>query len=492
MPTAASRPTTSKKTRVEPLWIGGRPRPAASGKTFETIDPATGDALAVVAEGGAEDIDAAAKAAAKAADGPWGKYSAGKRARVLFDAARLVRERLDALGRLEALDTGKPVAAARGEISYVADVLEYYAGAATKHFGETIPAGNPGLLFTLREPVGVCGLIVPWNFPAVIAAWKLGPALACGNSVVLKPAQETPLSALALARIFAEAGLPEGALNVVPGPGPGCGDALVAHPLVRKISFTGSTAVGREVMRGAASTMKRVTLELGGKSANVVFDDVEDLDHCVEKSLWSVYDNAGQDCCARSRAIVHKKVYDRFVERFAARARRIVLGPQFRKGVEMGPLISRKQLERVSGYVDIGREEGCELLCGGRAKGALGKGFFFRPAVLTGAKPGMRVFREEIFGPVVCIVPFSTEEEAVARANDSEYGLSGSVWTANAPRAMRMAKAVKTGNLSVNSSSSVYLEAPFGGFKSSGLGRELGMKALENYTETKTVFFSEK
>ncbi len=494
---AASRPIISnaegrRKPARHPLWIAGKPQPSLNGQTFATVNPATGEKLAEVALGSAEDIDKAVRAADEASRGPWAKFTAGQRARVLFNAAKLIRERVDALGELEALDTGKPLGAAKGELSYAADVFEYYAGAANKHFGETIPSGNPGLLFTLREPVGICGLIVPWNFPAVIAAWKLGPALAAGNTVVLKPAQETPLSALALGELLAEAGLPAGVLNVVPGPGPGCGDALVSHPLVRKISFTGSTPVGKQIMAVCAQTLKRVTLELGGKSANVVFDDVEDLDRCVEKSLWSVYDNAGQDCCARSRSFVHEKVYDKFVEKFVARAGKIVLGDQFKKGVEMGPLISQKQLDRVGGYVDIGEKEGCELLCGGRAKdGALKKGFFYQPTVLAGATPAMRVFREEIFGPVVCVMPFSSEDEAISLANDSEYGLSGTVWTGSATRAMRLAKAVKTGNLSINSSSSVYLEAPFGGFKSSGLGRELGMKALENYTETKTVFFSQ-
>ena len=491
---AASRRITSeggRKPARQPLWLAGKPQPSLSGKTYPTVDPATGKILADVALGAGADIDKAVRAADAAARGPWAKFSAGERARVLFAAARLIRERVEALAELEALDTGKPLGSARGEVSYAADVFEYYAGAANKHFGETIPCGNPGLLLTLREPVGVCGLIVPWNFPIVIAAWKLGPALCCGNTVVLKPAQETPLSALALGPLFAEAGLPEGVLNVVPGPGAGCGDALVAHPLVRKVSFTGSTAVGKQVMAVCAQTLKRVTLELGGKSPNVVFADVEDLDRCVEKSLWSVYDNAGQDCCARSRCLVEAKLYDKFLAKFTARAKSLKLGGPFEKGVEMGPLISLKQLERVSGYVSLGEQEGCRRLCGGKPEsGPLAEGFFYRPTVLAGAKPAMRVFREEIFGPVVCLLPFKTEEEAVALANDSDYGLSGSLWTGSAQRSVRLSKAVKTGNLSINSSSSVYLEAPFGGFKSSGLGRELGMKALENYTETKTVFFA--
>jgi betaine-aldehyde dehydrogenase len=482
---------SAPKARTRLLWIGGKPVPAASGKTFETVNPATGEALARVAEGAAADIDAAVRAADAALRGPWGKMSAGARARVLFDIAKKVREHVEELALLELQDTGKPLASARGEAAYVAEVFEYYAGAASKHFGETIPVGNPGIVMTLREPVGVCGLIVPWNFPAVIAAWKLGPALACGNTVVLKPAQETPLTALRLAELMAEAGLPDGVVNVVPGPGPGCGSALAEHPLVRKVSFTGSTKVGASIMKAGADTIKRVSLELGGKSANIVFDDAADLDFCVEKSLWSVFDNAGQDCCARSRFLVQKKVYDKFVARFVDRAKSVVVGDPLKKGTQMGPLISQKQRERVTGYIAVGEGEGARRVCGGKAPGgALSRGFYLEPAVFEAVTPKMRIFQEEIFGPVVAMTPFATEDEAIALANDSSYGLSGSVWTANTGRAIRMAKAVQTGVLSVNSSSSVYLEAPFGGYKTSGLGRELGMKALDQYSETKTVYLS--
>jgi betaine-aldehyde dehydrogenase len=472
------------------LWIDGKAVTALSGRTFAVVNPADGKILAKVSEGDAADVDAAVRAAVKAAAGPWGKMSARARAKILFDIARLIRKNSEELALLETRNAGKPLADSRDEIGLAADVFEYYAGAATKHFGETIPVGASGLDFTLREPVGVCGLIVPWNFPLVIATWKLGPALACGNTVVLKPAPETPLTALRLAELAAEAGLPEGALNVVPGPGPGCGSALVEHPLVRKISFTGSTATGTWIMKAAADTMKRVSLELGGKSPNIVFDDA-DLDLCVEKSVWSVFGNAGQDCCARSRSIVHRKIYDKFVEKFVARTKKIVLGHPEKKGVQVGPLISIRQRERACRYIDIGETEGAELLCGGKLPGGvLGKGFYLTPAVFAGVEAKMTIAQEEIFGPVVAILPFKDEEEAVRLANDSVYGLSGSLWTRDVGRVLRVTRAVQAGVISVNSSSSVHLEAPFGGYKSSGVGRELGLKALDLYSEVKNVFVS--
>ncbi len=472
------------------LWIDGGPVSALSGRTYPVVNPADGALLAKVSEGGAADIDAAVDAAVKAAGGPWSKMTARERGRILLKIAGLIRAQREPLALLECRTAGKPLGDAREEMDLAADTFEYYGGAANKHFGETIPVAGDGLDYTLREPVGVCGLIVPWNFPLVIAAWKLGPALACGNTVVLKPSPETPLTALALAKLAAEAGLPEGVLNVVPGPGPGCGDALVRHPRVRKISFTGSTAVGTGIMKEAADGIKRVSLELGGKSPNIVFDDC-DLDLCVEKSVWSVFYNAGQDCCARSRILVHRKLHDKFVAKLVARTKRFIVGHPEKKGTQIGPVISHRQHSKIAAYIASGKAEGAELLCGGvRPKGVPKNGFYFAPAVFAGADAEMKIAREEIFGPVVCVIPFKDEGEAIALANDSAYGLSASLWTRDVGRVLRVTRAVQSGVISVNTSSSVHLEAPFGGYKGSGLGRELGLKALDLYSEVKNVFIS--
>ena len=473
------------------LFIDGRFVPAKSGRSFAVHNPADGSRIARVSEGGPEDIDAAVAAAARAAGGPWTKMHARERGKILLRIAGLIRENLDSLALLECRSAGKPLGDAKDEMGLAADTFEYYGGAANKQFGETIPVAASGLDFTLREPVGICGLIVPWNFPLVIAAWKLGPALACGNTVVLKPSPETPLTALALAELAAEAGLPAGVLNVVPGPGPGCGDALVRHPLVRKVSFTGSTSTGTGIMKAAADGIKRVSLELGGKSPNIVFDDC-DLELCVEKSVWSVFYNAGQDCCARSRVLVHRRIHDKFVAALVARSRKLLVGHPEKKGTQIGPIISARQHGKIEAYIASGKAEGARLLCGGvRPKGVPAEGFYMSPAVFAGADAAMKIVREEIFGPVAAVIPFKDEDEAVRLANGSAYGLSASVWTRDVGRVLRMTRAVQSGVISVNSSSSVHLEGPFGGFKGSGLGRELGMKALDLYSEVKNVFISD-
>jgi acyl-CoA reductase-like NAD-dependent aldehyde dehydrogenase len=475
----------------EGLAIGGKRIASADGKTAATFDPATGGVIAQVAQATAADVDNAVKTAhARYTEGAWKNIRTRERGQILQRIANLIREKSEMLAQIESRNGGKPISAARGEIGIVANCFEYYAGAVNKIHGQTIPVNGNGTHMTFREPLGVCALIVPWNFPLVIAGWKIAPALAMGNTVVVKPASATPLTALALADLVLEAGLPEGVLNVVTGSGSVAGNALVTHPLVRKISFTGSTEIGVGVMKQAADGIKRVSLELGGKSANIVFADAN-LDVCVESSIWAVYDNAGQDCCSRSRILVERPIFDEFVERFTNRTKSLKVGNPADEKTDMGPLITPQHRESVLNYIKIGDGEGARRLCGGeKLNGDLAGGNFMTPAVYVNVTGEMRIMKEEVFGPVVGIMPFDGEAEAIRFANDTEYGLSGSLWTRDIGRALRVARAVETGMLSINSSSSVHIEAPFGGMKQSGLGREQGMVALEHYSELKSVFIA--
>jgi acyl-CoA reductase-like NAD-dependent aldehyde dehydrogenase len=445
---------------------------------LSVLNPATEQPIVELDEAGVEEADEAV-ARAQAAFPAWRDIAPAARAALLRKVATLVEENAEELARIESENVGKPISGARAEVGMVADVFHFYSGAVEKHYGDTIPVSG-GVDMTFREPLGVVGLIVPWNFPLNIASWKLGPALACGNTVVLKPAELTPLSALRLKELMDEAGIPDGVVNVLVGKGSIVGQRLVEHPEVAKIGFTGSTEVGREVMKGAAGTIKRVTLELGGKSANVVFADA-DLERAAASAPYAVFDNAGQDCCARSRIFVQRSAYDRFLELLIAATDAVKVGDPKSEETEMGPLISAEQRERVSSYVD-----GNVVF---RGNAPQSPGFWF-PCTLVEASNDDRVAREEVFGPVAAVIPFEDEQEAVELANATPYGLSGSIWTRDGARALRVARSIDSGVLSINSNSSVRVSTPFGGFKQSGFGRELGMHALAGYSEVKNVYFA--
>jgi acyl-CoA reductase-like NAD-dependent aldehyde dehydrogenase len=445
---------------------------------LSVLNPATEQPIVELDEAGVEEADEAV-ARAKAAFPAWRDVAPPARAALLRKVATLVEDNAEELARIESENVGKPISGARAEVGMVADVFHFYAGAVEKHYGDTIPVTG-GVDMTFREPLGVVGLIVPWNFPLNIASWKLGPALACGNTVVLKPAELTPLSALRLKELMDEAGIPDGVVNVLVGKGSVVGQRLVEHPEVAKIGFTGSTEVGRLVMKGAAGTIKRVTLELGGKSANVVFADA-DLERAAASAPYAVFDNAGQDCCARSRIFVQRSAYDRFLELLIAATDAVKVGDPTSEETEMGPLISAAQRERVSSYVDGN--------VAFRGNVPDGPGFWF-PCTLVEASNDDRVAREEVFGPVAAVIPFEDEQDAVELANATPYGLSGSIWTRDGARALRVARQIDSGVLSINSNSSVRVSTPFGGFKQSGFGRELGMHALAGYSEVKNVYFA--
>ena len=470
------------------LFINGNLCDASDHKTVGVINPATEETLCEVASASAKDVDAAVAGGQRTFEDSWRDLPPGKRTEVMFSIARVLRENLEELAQLESQMIGKPISDARDEIGLGARTFEYYAGAISRFCGQTIPVARGGFDFTLRQPMGVVAAIVPWNFPFPIACWKVAPALAAGNCVVLKPARQSPLTALKLGELAAKAGLPPGALQVLAGAGSEMGDALVKHPQVRKISFTGSTSVGSHIMQLAARDIKRVSLELGGKSPNIIFADA-DLEKAAASSPMSVFANTGQDCCARSRVFVERPVYETFVELFVRSTRQIVVDDPAKPETQVGPLVSKQQRESVEEFLETVKTPRHKVLCGGDRPSR--KGCYLNPAVVLGCDTSDRIWREEVFGPVVCIRPFDDENAMLAEVNASPYGLSGSLWTNDLKRALRVARRVESGVLSVNSHSSVHVEAPFGGFKQSGLGRDLGMAAMEGYTELKNVYVAE-
>jgi len=473
------------------MLIGGQWVEAVSGKVFDTINPSTGKVLAKVAEGDREDINRAVAAARKAFEGgSWRKLTSSQRGRLLLKLADLIEQNAEELAQLETLDNGKPIKYSRGgDVPLTADHFRYFAGWVTKLEGETIPVSVPNMFtYTLREPVGVVGQIIPWNFPLQMAAWKLAPALACGNTVILKPAEQTPLSALRLGELVCEAGFPEGVVNIVPGFGETAGAALAVHPDVDKIAFTGSTEVGKRILRASVDNLKKVTLELGGKSPNIIFPDA-DLKFAIRGAMNAIFFNQGQVCTAGSRLFVHASVYDQVMGGLTDAASRMKLGASIDPATELGPLISQEQLERVTGYIETGRREGAKTMAGGeRPGGNLAQGYFVQPTVFDHVRDDMTIAREEIFGPVVVALPFEDVEEVAARANKSIYGLAAGVWTNDVKKVHKMAAALNAGVVWVNTYNQFDAAAPFGGYKQSGYGREMGHAVLDAYTQIKTVW----
>lgn len=467
------------------LVIDGELREGSGKRRTPLVDPATEEVWCDVAAAEVSDVGAAVQGAQRAFDSVWRDMPPGKRAELLFRLTQLIRQHHEELAQLEMRNVGKPIADARDEVALGARVFEYYAGAITKFFGQTIPVARGGFDFTLRQPMGVVAAIVPWNFPFPIACWKVAPALAAGNCVVLKPASLTPLTALRLGALALEAGLPPGVLQVLAGAGGQVGDALVQHPLVRKVSFTGSTAIGSRIMELAARDIKRVSLELGGKSPNIIFADA-DLEQAARTSPMSVFANCGQDCCARSRVFVERKAFDRFVELFVAATKALVVGEPSRAETQVGPMVSAQQRESVEQFLASARQAGRRFACGGER--LYGRGYYLSPTVVLDCETTDWIWREEVFGPVVCVRAFDDEAQMLREVNELPYGLSGSLWTNDLRRALRVAQRVESGVLSINCHNSVHVEAPFGGFKQSGLGRDLGMAAMEGYTELKNVY----
>jgi len=485
------QPAEANTPRKYQLFIDGKWVDAESGKTFTTPNPATGENLAEVSEADKADIDKAVNAARRAFEGKWSKISARDRGRILYKLSKLIEEHSSELAALETADNGKPIKESTYvDLPQVAENFEYFAGWATKIEGETIPVPGQMFNYTLREPVGVCGQIIPWNFPLLMAAWKLAPALAAGNTVVLKPAEQTPVTAMELGKLIQEAGFPEGVVNIVPGYGETAGAALAAHPGIDKIAFTGSTEVGKLIAKAAAENLTKVSLELGGKAPNIVFADA-DMDQAVSGAMMGIFFNQGQVCCAGSRLFVEEKVKDEFLEKLKARASRINVGDPMDQGTQMGPQVSEEQLSRIKSYVDVAQKEGATMLAGGESPkldGAFQNGYFFQPTIFSDVNNQMRVAQEEIFGPVVSVITFRDEDDLIKQANDTIYGLSAGIWTRDITRAHRFAKEIKAGVVWINTFNMFNAASPFGGFKQSGYGREMGKHALEMYTHIKSVW----
>jgi aldehyde dehydrogenase (NAD+) len=481
-PSASSAGISATKLLINNRWTD-----SISGKTFATINPSTGEEICQIAEAEAADVDKAVRAARAAFDkGPWRKTMASERGRMLYRLSELIEKNADDLARLEALDNGKPFAVAKAvDVAATAACFRYFAGWADKVHGKTIPIDGDYFCYTRHEPVGVVAQIIPWNFPMLMLAWKLAPALATGNTVVMKPAEQTPLSALRIAQLVVDAGFPEGVVNMLPGYGPTAGAALASHMDVDKVAFTGSTEVGHLIMEAAAkSNLKRVTLELGGKSPNIVFADT-DLEEAVEGAHFGLFFNHGQCCCAGSRVFVEEKIYDKFVEQSGARARRRTVGDPFDAKTEQGPQVDQAQFDKVMGYIESGQKEGATLVCGGKRVGD--RGYFIEPTVFSDVKDNMKIAEEEIFGPVMSIIPFKSIDEVIDRANRTNYGLAAAVWSRDIGKAHAVANGVRAGTVWVNCYNVLDTRAPFGGFKQSGIGRELGEYGLQQYTEIKTV-----
>ncbi len=471
------------------LLIDGKNVPSIAGETFNTVSPTTNEVIGRVAQAGIEDVDLAVRAARRAFDeGPWPRWAPIERSRALNRVAQLLRDRVDEISRLETLNCGKIIVEARGDVLASANCFEYYGNLATQIWGEQIPMNGPLLDYTLREPIGVCAQIVPWNFPLLMSAWKVAPAIAVGNTIILKPATVTPITAVLLGEICREAGIPDGVVNVLPGPGRAIGDALVRHPLVDKVAFTGETETGRRIMATGAETIKHVSLELGGKNANIVFDDAP-IDEAIDGSLFAIFANAGQRCTSRTRLFLHTSIYDRFLSDFVAKAKQIRIGDPLDWETQMGPVVSPNQERKILEYCSIASNEGAELLAGGRksTEAALAAGNFIEPTVFGGVSQSMRLAQEEVFGPVLAVIPFSDEDEVVRMANSTIYGLAGTVWTNDIKRAHTMARRLQAGNISINYPTVNPPEAPFGGYKQSGLGRELSRHVIELYTQVKNV-----